>query len=194
MKDERLAPRMQHGEESDLGAEMCRVSGDGAEGLGRRSKQDGVDDRLVLERDRRDRCRHGEDHMEVLRVEQVGLTSVDPGGTGQRLTPGTMPIPAGVEPDPRVAAVIALLHMAAQCGGPALLDRRHDAALPRRERRTRLQTIGLSVAAEDLRHVDRGAMPRRAIQRRGDVRLATGRGNKSRGLVVAQTLVVARRR
>ena len=71
---------------------------------------------------------------------------------------GAVTIPARVEPDTGVAAVIALLHMSTQRRSPALLNRRHDAALAGRERRPRLQTIGLSVAAEDLRHVDRGAI------------------------------------
>jgi hypothetical protein len=84
----------------------------------------------VLERDRGDRFWNGEDHMEVRRVEQVRLTSGDPRRTGQRLTPGAMTIPARVEPDTPVAAVIALLHMSAQRSRPALLNRRHDAALP----------------------------------------------------------------
>ena len=69
MKDQRLSPRMQHGEESDLRAEVLGVRGDRAEGLGRGSKQDGVHHGSVLERNRRDRFRYGEDHMEVLRVE-----------------------------------------------------------------------------------------------------------------------------
>ena len=30
MIDERLAPRVEHGEEPNLGAEMCRIGGDGA--------------------------------------------------------------------------------------------------------------------------------------------------------------------
>jgi hypothetical protein len=156
MEDERLPPRVEHGEEPDLGAQVLRISRDRAEGLGRGSKEDGVHHGLVLECDHR--FRHGEDHVEVLRVEQVRLTSADPLGTGQRLTPGAMTIPARVEPDTPMAAVIALLHMSTQGRSPALLNRRHDAALPGRECRTRLQTIGLSVAAEDRRHVDRRAI------------------------------------
>jgi hypothetical protein len=158
MKEERLPPHVEHGDKPDLGTQMLRVSRDRAEGLGRGSKQDGVHLGSVLERDRVDRFRHGEDHMEVLRVEQVRLTSVDPRRPGQRVTARAMTIPAGVEPDTPVAAVIALLHMSPERRGLALLNRRHDAALPGREGRTRLQTIGLCVAAEDLRHVDRGVI------------------------------------
>lgn len=51
MKDERLPPRVEHGEEPDLGAQMLRVSRDRAEGLSRGSKQDGVHHGPVLERD-----------------------------------------------------------------------------------------------------------------------------------------------
>src|SRR3546814_4377042 len=38
-----LAPRMEHGDEADLGAEMLRVGRDPAQRLGRRPEQDGVD-------------------------------------------------------------------------------------------------------------------------------------------------------
>ena len=38
-----LAPGVEHGDEADLGAEMLRIGGDGAQRLGRRPEQDGVD-------------------------------------------------------------------------------------------------------------------------------------------------------
>jgi hypothetical protein len=40
MMDERLSPRVEHGEEADLGTEMLRIDGNGAEGLGGRAKED----------------------------------------------------------------------------------------------------------------------------------------------------------
>jgi hypothetical protein len=46
-----LAPGVKHGDQADLGAEMLRVGGDGAQRLGRRAQQDGIDGLLVLEGD-----------------------------------------------------------------------------------------------------------------------------------------------
>ena len=46
-----LAPGVEHGDETDLGAEMARVGGDREQRLGRRLEQDGVDHCLVLEGD-----------------------------------------------------------------------------------------------------------------------------------------------
>src|SRR5215467_10055750 len=94
MKNKRLSPRVQHGEEPDLSAEMGWVRGDGAERRRGRVKQQAVDDCLVLERDRRDRFWHGEHDMEIFAVEQVGLTIGDPGSTGQRLAAWTVAIAA----------------------------------------------------------------------------------------------------
>ena len=55
MMHQGLSPRVQHGEEADLGAEMLGIGGDGAQGLGGRAKEDAVDLRFVLEGDGRDR-------------------------------------------------------------------------------------------------------------------------------------------
>ena len=46
MMHQGLSPRVQHGEEADLRAEMLRIGGDGAQGLGGRAKQDAVDHAL----------------------------------------------------------------------------------------------------------------------------------------------------
>ena len=46
-----LSPGVKHGDDTDLGAEMLGVGGDGAQRLGRGLEQDGVDRRLVVEGD-----------------------------------------------------------------------------------------------------------------------------------------------
>ena len=79
-----LAPGVEHGDETDLGAEMLRVGGDRAQRLGRRAEQDGVDRLLVLEGDLGDRRRQREDDMEVRHRQQLGL----PGGQPRRRGPG----------------------------------------------------------------------------------------------------------
>ena len=60
---ERRAPGVQHGDQADLGAQMLGVGGDGAQRLGRGLEQQIIDSGLVLERDRADRRRQGEDDV-----------------------------------------------------------------------------------------------------------------------------------
>ena len=84
--DERLAPGVQHGEEADLGAEVARVGGDGAQRLGDGSEEQAVDDGLVLRGDLGDGRGHGEDDVEVLGGQQVRAAPFEPLGTSQRLT------------------------------------------------------------------------------------------------------------
>ena len=68
-----LAPTVQHRDETDLGPQMFGIGGDGEQRLGRGPEQDGIDHRLVLERDAGDRRRQREDHVEVGNRQQVGL-------------------------------------------------------------------------------------------------------------------------
>ena len=56
MIDERLSPRVEHGEEPDRGAQVLGVGCDGAEGLGDGSEEDAVDHRVIVVGDRRDLC------------------------------------------------------------------------------------------------------------------------------------------
>ena len=51
-----------------------------------------------------------------------------------------------------MTALIALLDVTAERGGPAEFDRGHDAPLRRAQRRAMLRTIGVAVAAEHVRH------------------------------------------
>ena len=154
--DERLAPGVQYGEEADLGAEVAGVGGYGAQCVGDGPEEQTVDDGLVLGGDLGDRRGHGEDDVEVLGGQQVRATLFQPRGAGQRLTGRTVAVTAGVVPDAPMAAVVALLDVAAERGGAALLDGRHHAALRRRESGPDLGPEHIAVAAEDLRHGERG--------------------------------------
>ena len=70
--DERLPPRVQDGEEPDLRAQVPGIRRDGPERFGDRAEHDPIDDRFVVEGDRGNRGRHGEDDVKVGTVEQVG--------------------------------------------------------------------------------------------------------------------------
>ena len=157
MMDERLSPGVEDGEEADLGAEVAGVGGYGAERLGDGAEEETVDHGLVLGGDLGDRRRHGEDDVEVFRGKQVRPAPVEPRGAGQRLTGRTVAVATRVVPDAPMTAVVTLLDVAAKGGGAALLDGRHHAALRRRESGPDLGPEGIAVAAEDLRHGERGA-------------------------------------
>ena len=73
MMEQVLAPGVQHGEEADLGAQMLRIGGDGAQGLGGRLGRGCRRPRaLFWEAMAAIVSGHREDDVEVLAVEQLG--------------------------------------------------------------------------------------------------------------------------
>ena len=115
MMEQGLAPGMQHGDHAELGAEVAGVGGDHAQCLGRRSEQDGVDRRLVLEGDLRGCRRNGEDEVEVFHRQQFGLTGGEPLGAGLALALRAVLVAAGIVGVTDAAALPAVLDMAAEC-------------------------------------------------------------------------------
>jgi hypothetical protein len=65
MVHEGLTPGMQDREEADLGTEMLRIGGDGAQRVGGGGEENVVDPRLVLVRDGGDFLREREDDVKV---------------------------------------------------------------------------------------------------------------------------------
>jgi hypothetical protein len=120
---------MEHRKESDLGAEMLRVSGDGAQRLGGSPEQNVVDDLLVLQGNRGNGLRYGEDDMKIRGVEKLGLTVFQPLGPRQRLAFWAVAVAAAVVADALVVTAIAALDMTTKCCRPAQFDRSHDATL-----------------------------------------------------------------
>ena len=117
--DQVLPPGVQHRGHANRGPEMLGIGGDGLHRLGRRSEQDVVDDRLVLQRDAGDRRRHREYDMEVGDRQQLGLAIGDPLRAGQTLALRAVPVAAGIVGDADVAAILAALDMAAERRRPA---------------------------------------------------------------------------
>src|ERR1700686_701496 len=152
MKHEVLSPAVQHGEETDLRAEVFGIRGDGSQSLGRGTEENPVERLLVLESDGGDFLRHGEDDMKVGHLEKFGFAILDPPGAGGGLTPWAVPSAARVEGVSLMTALVAALHMAAESGCPAHFDRGHDAPLPGGHRRAMLFAVGFAIAAEHVRH------------------------------------------
>ena len=73
-----LTPRVQHGDEADLGAEALGVGGDLEQRLRGGAEQDVVDRLLVLQGDRGELGGAGEDDVEVGDWEQVSASVFDP--------------------------------------------------------------------------------------------------------------------
>jgi len=157
MMEQCLAPSVEDGEEAELCAEMLGVSSDCPQSFGSGVKQDVVDRFLVVMGDGGDLLRHSEDDVEVWHCEELGSSVLKPLGTRQGLALRAVAIAARVVRDALVAAGIALLEVAAERCRATLLDRRHHATLRRRQRGAVLLTIGLTVAAEHVRHFRRPA-------------------------------------
>src|SRR5262249_57065765 len=79
-----------------------------------------------------------------------------------------------VVPDARVAAAVTLLDVAAECGRATLLNRGHYALLRGGQGKTGLRAIRIAVAAEHVRHGQRGTTHCRPL--RSEVRRRRGRG------------------
>ncbi len=84
---------------------------------------------LVLKGDRCNGLRQREDHVEILGIEKLSATVLQPPGTSQRLALWAMSIAAAIEADALVVAAIALLDMTTKCSCSAQLDCTHDATL-----------------------------------------------------------------
>src|SRR2546427_10815375 len=195
MKMQVLSPTMEYGKEADFRSQMFGIASNGGQGLGHGTKQNVVDDLFVLVSEGSDLFGDGEDHMEIVGRENFGRSLLDPLSTREGLALWAMAVSAAVVARPLVITAIAAFEMPAQSCGATHLDRGHDASLGSRERPLVLLTIGFAVAAEDIRH-----FLLRALHRSGDQKVGigvgftsmeTGRGSRSRGLEVEQTLLVA---
>ena len=158
MKEEILSPTVEHGKEADLGTEMFGIGSDGGQGLGRGAEQNAVDEIFVLVSHGGDRFGEGEDDMKIRSWENFRFPFFDPFGTRQRLALGAMSVAAAIVSVTFVRTTVAALEMTTKGCRPAHLDRGHDASLCRGERRTTLLPIGFTIAAEDVRHFQLGAI------------------------------------
>jgi hypothetical protein len=125
---------MEHGEETDLGAQMFRVSGDLQQGLGSCPKEQVIDDSLVLQRQKTELFRQSEDNMEIAHWQEFLSTRLHPLGSGCSLAFWTMTITARVVGDLLMAALIALFDVAAQSGSPTIHNVLYYTALGCRQR------------------------------------------------------------
>lgn len=157
---QRLSPGMQDRKHADLGTEPARIGGERRHRLAGGFEQDRINDGLVLKRDRGDRSRQCEDDVEIGDRQQVGLTRGEPLGSGWPLTLRTVPIATGIIGDPRHAAVVASLQVAAERLGPARHDRAHNAPLEATEMTVPVTTICIAMPAQNIGNLDGGPLER----------------------------------
>jgi hypothetical protein len=94
MKFELLSPGVEHAEEADVGAEVFGIGGCGLGGLGASVKQRIVEQFLVLQGQRGEFPRHGEDHMNVGRGQKLLTAGFQPALPGMGLALWAMSIAA----------------------------------------------------------------------------------------------------
>ena len=99
-----------------------------------------------------------EDDVKIVRRENFRLAFCDPLRTRQRLALGAMPVAATVVAGTLVSTAVTPFEMTAEGCRPAQLDRGHDAPLGRGERRPLVLAIGCTIAAEDIRYFQPGAI------------------------------------
>lgn len=95
MMRECRSPGVQHQGGANLRAEVLRVGGDGAQGVGGDIKQQAVDHRLVVPRDGADGRGQREHDVVVLHGQQIVTARFEPATCRAGLALGAMPVAAG---------------------------------------------------------------------------------------------------
>src|SRR5215469_12291152 len=113
---------MEHDEETDFGAQMARIPGDFEQGLGGGAEQQVIHDLLVLQSQRGEAARKGENDVNVGGGQKFAATRLQPTVASGGLTLGTVSIATRVERDGTISAAGTEIAMPAQRGGAATLD------------------------------------------------------------------------
>jgi hypothetical protein len=106
-----------------------------------------------VEGDGGERPRQGEDDVEVRHRQQVGLAFGEPDPGRRALAFGAVAVAAGVVAHRQVPAVVAARDMAAEHGGAAGLDGRHDLELAEAQMPGMGTAEGLAMGAQDVGHL-----------------------------------------
>ena len=150
-----LVPGMEHAEEADLGSEVARIAGDLQQGCSTGVKQQVIDQPFILQGERSQFPRHGEDDVHVTGGQQLPFPRLEPAQAGVALTLGAVPVSARVVRDGSMSAVRALIAMSTQRGGAAACDgQQHLFVLSVDPLATALNE-GLPGTANDVGHLQR---------------------------------------
>ena len=129
--EQRLAPRVQHGGEAELGVELFAAE---LQQRGRRGIEEQIiTARLILANQRVERVRQREDQVEIRnRQQQFGLL-LHPRATVRTLARRTVPVATGVRHEALGAAFFALIQMPAELRRAASRDRAEHPPMMRRQ-------------------------------------------------------------
>ncbi|ANY84413.1 hypothetical protein BB934_40110 (plasmid) [Microvirga ossetica] len=159
--------------------QVLRIGGQGEQGLGGGLEQEIINHRLVGPGQIADRGRQREHHMEVGHGQQLGFALSKPVPGRRPLAFRAVPVAAGIVGNLRTGTALAALHMPAERGRAAGLDRAHHLELAEADVTRMGSTPGGSVGAEDLRHLEsrvgHGPGLRRADPREADDRAGSSR-------------------
>jgi len=100
-----LVPGMEHAEEADLGSKVAWIAGDLQQRCSASVKQQVIDQPFVLQGERSQFPRHGEDDVHVTGGKQLPLPRLEPAQAGVALTLGAVPVSARVVRDGSMSAV-----------------------------------------------------------------------------------------
>ena len=132
MKLQALIPAVEHAEETDLGSEMPWIASDFKQGLSAGVEEQVVDEPLVLQCERSQFTREGEDGMDIACGQKFPFARLEPASARVALATRAMSVSARVVGDGGgVSAAGAAIAMAAQRGGAAAHDgQQHLPVLP----------------------------------------------------------------
>ena len=108
-----LSPGVENTQETNLGTEVFGITRDLSKRLRTGTKKNSVHGFLVLERDRGNFPRNGENNMEVLYGQKFRLPRRKPISTSCFLTLRAVPVPAGVVGNVEMTTALTALHMTA---------------------------------------------------------------------------------
>ena len=115
-----LIPGMEHAEEADLGSQVPGITGDLQQSCSTSVKQQVIDQPFILQCERSQFPRQGEDDVHVAGGQQLSFTRLEPPQARIALTLGAVPVTARVVGDgSRMSAIGTAITVPAQRGGAA---------------------------------------------------------------------------
>ena len=153
MKLQALIPAMEHAEEADLCSQMAGIACDLKQCLCAGVKEQVVDQRFVLQGQRSQLPRKGEDGMHIAGGQQFPLASLKPAHARVALAPRAMPVSTRVVRDfGRMSAAGAAIAMSAQSGCAAAFDGLQHTFLSHRQRLGMRWAKRLAMGAHNVRN------------------------------------------
>jgi hypothetical protein len=150
VKMKALAPSVENGERAELRAEALGVPTESQQRSGSGTKEEPVEDAGILKCQWSQFVRDGENDVEVLDVENLPLSRLEPGCACRPLALGAVPIATGVVHHDLVATALAPFDVTTEGRRSAIGERIEDLVLLSR-RSIELEIFG-AVVADDIGH------------------------------------------